>query len=131
MDLELELLNLKSLFGIPIDNIEDLGNRVRLLLGAREIGFVPYFIVNDVVRYETNDAVLNRISWTHIFNENRTEIIAKIQEQLEFEEEDEINVVILNFRRLQVEDLNDRGVYSFFNCEFIEGVWQVNIENND
>jgi hypothetical protein len=130
MDLEQELLNLKSLLGIPIDNIEDLGNRVRLFLGAREIGFVPYFIVNDVVRYETSDAVLNRISWNQIFIENQTEIEGLIQEHLDFEADD-FNIVILNFRRLQVEDINNRGLFSFFNCDFNDGEWQVNIENNN
>jgi hypothetical protein len=92
MDLVQELANLKTLLRIPIDSIEDLGIKVHLLLGGTKIGFVPYFKVNDIIHFETGDDVLNKINWNHIFNENRTEIIVKIKEQLEFEEEDEIRL---------------------------------------
>jgi hypothetical protein len=131
MNLNQELTRLIVLLRIPIDSIVDLGEKLQLFLCKKLIGNIPYFIVNNEILYETNEKVLNWLNWIQIFNENRAEIVAEIQEQLEFKEEDEINVVILNFRRLQVEFLNNRGLFFYFNCEFIDGEWQVNIESND
>ena len=130
MNLNQELARLIILLRIPIDSISDLGENVQLLLGNTLIGNITYFTVNNEILFETNETVLNRLNWNQIFNENRADIVAEIQEQLGFEE-DEIKVALLNFRRLKIENVNNLGVFSYFKCEFIDDEWLVKIENND
>jgi hypothetical protein len=130
MKLETELVKLIETLKIPIDSIHAINQEFVLLLGGYQIGVVPYFIVKNEIHFETAEKVLNYINWSYIFNKYRNEITAKIGGYLNLEV-DSVNVINLNFRRLQVENKNNSGTFSFFYCEFIGDEWQVFIENKD
>jgi hypothetical protein len=130
MKLETELVKLIETLKIPIDNIHAINQEFVLHLGGYRIGVVPYFTEENEIHFETDEKVFNYLDWSYIFNKYRNEITAEIVGHLNLEA-DSINVSLLNFRRLKVENKNNSGTFSFFYCEFIGDEWQVFIENKD
>lgn len=127
MKLELILENLIETLKIPIDSVEDLNGKYRLKSYGSYIGDVAYFNVKDQILFETDDRVLNNLKWHLIFNDQRDNIISKIKGFLD--DNTEIEVINLNFRRVKVETF-DSEIY-YFTCSYIQGQWQVIIEDKD
>jgi hypothetical protein len=105
---------------IPIDNINFHSNYVDILINGEKVGSLPYYEVNGIKTYDTDEKIVNNLNWSLVYIKHKFEIDKKIKELLE---KNSPYITIGSFRRLYIKDSNEDFICTI-NCEF-EEEWTV------